>query len=263
MATIVVDAGHGGYDSGAVFNGRKEKDDALALALEVGNQLRRAGFDVVFTRTDDVYQTPAEKARIANETGADFFVSIHRNSSEFPGQYTGVQTLINNPGGIKEEIAEDINENLEELGFANQGISIRPNLAVLRRTNMPAILVEAGFINNTEDNLLFDRRFQEIAEGIAEAIADELEDERDYMFVTQEENTTQPGQYWVLTGLFTNQSEATAQVAEIKQSGHSALVIKLGDYFAVVVGPYAAKADAEKHATHLTRAGYDAGVILV
>ena len=54
MAKIVIDAGHGGRDSGAVYRGRMEKDDALALALEVGAMLENAGQDVVYTRTDDI-----------------------------------------------------------------------------------------------------------------------------------------------------------------------------------------------------------------
>src|SRR5699024_10072771 len=86
---IVVDAGHGGADPGAVYDGRQEKDDTLSLALKVGELLRDYGIDVVFTRTTDVYQTPFEKAQIANNADADFFLSIHRNSSEDPNQYEG------------------------------------------------------------------------------------------------------------------------------------------------------------------------------
>ena len=63
MAKIVVDAGHGGRDSGAVFQGRQEKDDTLRLALAVGEILERNGQEVVFTRTEDVYQTPSRKDR--------------------------------------------------------------------------------------------------------------------------------------------------------------------------------------------------------
>lgn len=70
---IVLDAGHGGEDPGAVYKDRKEKDDNLKLALAVGRILEDNGVDVVYTRTTDVYQTPFEKARIANETGADYF----------------------------------------------------------------------------------------------------------------------------------------------------------------------------------------------
>ena len=84
---IVLDAGHGGEDPGAVYKDRKEKDDNLKLALAVGRILEDNGVDVVYTRTTDVYQTPFEKARIANETGADYFISFHRNSSPQSGQY--------------------------------------------------------------------------------------------------------------------------------------------------------------------------------
>ena len=78
---IVLDAGHGGTDPGAVYNGRNEEDDNLALAQAVGKILEDNGVDVVYTRTEDIYQTPFEKARIANQSGADYFISFHRNSS--------------------------------------------------------------------------------------------------------------------------------------------------------------------------------------
>ena len=145
---IVIDAGHGGYDAGATYNGRREKDDTLALALAVGEILEAQGYDVVYTRTDDVYDSPVQKARIGNESGADFFVSIHRNSSPTPNQYNGVQTLIYNNAGLKATMAENVNKELEQVGYRNINVVERPDLAVLRRTRMPAILVEAGFINS-------------------------------------------------------------------------------------------------------------------
>ena len=77
---IVLDAGHGGAEPGAVYNGRQEKDDNLKLALEVGRLLANEGVNVMFTRIDDTYQTPYEKAEIANRAGADYFVSFHRNA---------------------------------------------------------------------------------------------------------------------------------------------------------------------------------------
>lgn len=167
---IMIDAGHGGYDAGAVYQGRREKDDALNLALAVGDILKSQGYDVVYTRTDDVYDSPVQKARIGNESGADFFVSIHRNSSPTPNQYNGVQTLIYDNSGIKKTMAENVNKRLEEVGYRNINVDIRPNLAVLRRTKMPAILVEAGFINSDKDNNLFDARFEETAQAIADGI---------------------------------------------------------------------------------------------
>ena len=173
---IVIDAGHGGYDAGATYNGRREKDDTLALALAVGEILEAQGYDVIYTRTDDVYDSPVQKARIGNESGADFFVSIHRNSSPSPNQYNGVQTLIYNNAGLKATMAENVNNELEQVGYRNINVVERPDLAVLRRTKMPAILVEAGFINSDEDNNLFDTKFSETAEAIARGIDETIRD---------------------------------------------------------------------------------------
>ena len=91
---IVIDSGHGGSDPGATYNGRQEKDDNLRLAMAVGNILSQNGVDVAYTRTSDMYQTPFEKAQIANEADGDFFISFHRNSSPRANQYSGVETLL-------------------------------------------------------------------------------------------------------------------------------------------------------------------------
>ncbi len=172
--TIVLDAGHGGANPGAVYNGRQEKTDALNLTLAVGKLLENAGVNVIYTRTGDTYDSPARKAEKANEAGADYFVSIHRNSSVYPNQYTGIESLVYDRYGAAARMAENINENLQAIGFINQGVNERTNLVVLNRTQMPALLIEAGFINNENDNILFDNRFNEIAQAIADGILDSL-----------------------------------------------------------------------------------------
>ena len=153
-----------------MYNGRQEKDDVLALSLAVGNILEQNGVDVYFTRTTDVYESPYQKATEGNQVGADYFVSIHRNSSPYPNQYTGVETLVYNRYGEAARMAYNINAQLEEVGFVNQGVNERPNLVVLNSTQMPAVLVEVGFINNDQDNVLFDERFDDIARAIADGI---------------------------------------------------------------------------------------------
>lgn len=172
---IMLDAGHGGNDPGAVYGGRQEKDDNLRLAMAVGNILSQNGIDVVYTRTDDVYQSPIEKARLANASGADYFISFHRNSSPEPNQYSGVETLVYNQSGRKLTMAQNINRALENIGFKNLGVKSRPGLVVLRRTRMPALLIETGFINTPEDNERFDENFNEIARAIADAILTTLD----------------------------------------------------------------------------------------
>ena len=172
MALVVLDAGHGGENPGAIYNGRQEKDDTLALTLAVGRILEANGVNVYYTRETDVFETPLQKAQEANQTGADYFVSIHRNSSPMPNQYTGTETLVYNRYGEAARLAYNINDELEEVGFENQGVNERTNLAVLRRTQMPAVLVEVGFINTDADNVLLDARFDDVAQAIADGILD-------------------------------------------------------------------------------------------
>ena len=146
-------------EPGAVYNGRKEKDDTLRLVMSIGEILQNNGIDVSYTRTTDIYETPFEKAMEANRAGVDFFISIHRNSFPTDNQVSGVESLVYDLSGLKYEMAQEINEQLEAVGFVNLGVNARPNLIVLKRTQMPAVLVEVGFINSDTDNLLFDNNF--------------------------------------------------------------------------------------------------------
>lgn len=171
---VVIDPGHGGSDPGAVYNGRQEKDDVLRLGKAVGALLEARGVDVVYTREGDIYETPFKKAQDGNSVGADYFVSIHRNSSEYPNQYSGAEVLVYSDSGVRRELANNILEGMEKAGLKNLGIDERKDLVVLRRTQMPAVLVEAGFINSDKDNETFDRDFDELARGIANGILQTL-----------------------------------------------------------------------------------------
>lgn len=213
IQTIMIDAGHGGSNPGAVYGDRKESDDALRLALAVGEILQNAGYNVLYTRTDDITQSVGEKAEIANDSGADLFISIHRNSAPTDNLYNGVQTLIYAPGGLREEVAGNIADELETVGFQNLGIDIRPNLVVLNRTKMPAVLVEAGFINSDLDNQLFDSHFQETAEAIARGIEMSLPPHEEIMPV-----------YTVQTGLFRNKVYADNLLLRLKRQGYPAFL---------------------------------------
>lgn len=227
---IILDPGHGGSDPGATYNGRQEKDDALGLAMAVGQLLQNAGFDVEYTRTTDVYNTPYEKAMIANNAGGDLFVSFHRNSSPMPNMYNGVQTLVFNDEGIKAELARNINENLVALGFEDKGVVERPNLVVLRRTQMPAVLIEAGFINSDLDNHIYDEHFEEVAQAIADAIIDTLND--------QGIRATAEAEYSVQVGAFRNQQLANNMALQLKNQGFPAKVILEDELFKVQVGDF-------------------------
>ena len=205
--SIMLDAGHGGKDPGAVYNGRQEKDDALALTLAIGEILQERGVDVLYTRTTDVYESPYQKAMEANAAGVDFFVSIHRNSYPTDNAVSGVESLIYDRSGIKLEMAENINDQLESIGFVNLGVKERPGLVVLRRTKMPAVLVEVGFINSDTDNQLFDDNFDDIALAIAEGILETL---------GQSSGPDSSG-YTVQVGSYRNPANADRLVSELRE----------------------------------------------
>ncbi len=246
---ITIDPGHGGRDPGAVFEGRRESDDNLDLALAVGEILAENGVEVEYTRTTDVYNTPFEKAMMANNAGSDFFISFHRNSSVTPGQ-SGAEVLVYDNQGKKAEVAEAILENLAEVGFGNRGVTERPNLVVLRRTKMPAIMLETGFINSDSDNAIFDQEFYEVARAIADGVLDELD--------LREEEDWVPDSplYRVQVGAFRNQESAKNLVTQLMEEGYPAVMVTDGNLYKVQVGAYQNLDYAVMMEQHLKNNGY-------
>ncbi len=249
--SIMLDAGHGGSDPGAVYNGRQEKDDALRLTLAVGEILQNNGIDVQYTRTTDVYQTPYEKAMEANNAGVDFFISIHRNSFPTDNQVSGVETLVYDLSGLKYQMAQDINDQLEAVGFVNLGVKARPNLVVLKRTKMPAILVEAGFINSDVDNRLFDDNFQDIAQAIASGVLDSLDSA----------GIIKNNTYRVQVGAYRNRRYAEQLLNELLEQGYPAFIDDSGMYLRVQVGNYNSMDEAVEMERQLKQAGYPTVIV--
>ncbi|WP_049752590.1 SH3 domain-containing protein [Candidatus Desulforudis audaxviator] len=179
---IVLDAGHGGRDPGATGpTGVREKDVVLAITLEAAQLLRQQGAEVILTRQSDVFVELLQRAEIANQAGADVFVSIHANAnvdhskhgtSTYWWPYPDVMT----PGQIaaRERLAGALQTALlAGLGRNDLGL-FQARFAVLRATNMPSALVEVAFISNpVEERLLADPAFQNRA---AAAIAAGLQD---------------------------------------------------------------------------------------
>lgn len=248
---IMLDAGHGGSDLGAVYNGRQEKDDNLQLMLAVGKILSENGIDVVYTRTTDVYQTPFEKAMLANQSDADFFISFHRNSSPKANQYDGVEVLLYNKSGIKYEMAENILGAMGEVGFREIGIEERPGLVVLRRTKMPALLLEIGFINSDVDNQLFDEKFDEIAQGIAGAILGTLD----------ENEIEGPVYYRVQTGAFRNRENADRMLYQLTDKGYPAFLLYQDGLYKVQVGAFLQLGNAINMEQRLRDDGYSTLIV--
>ena len=271
--TIIIDAGHGGFDNGASDNGRLEKDDNLKLALAVGQRLEADGFPVVYTRTEDIYQRPIDKARIANESGGDYFVSFHRNSSPSRNMYSGVQTLVYEDSGIKGELASNINSELTRVGFADLGVPERKNLVVLRRTSMPAVLIETGFINTDSDNELFDSRFDDITNAIAAAIEKTVGTASVYITDNGETgNYSADGsnagampledkRYGVQVGLFRRYSNASFLYNDLLNQGYTVQLTEKGPYYAVTVGDEPDVDAAQQLERELRWDGYDTLIV--
>lgn len=249
--TVMLDAGHGGVNPGAVYEGRQEKDDALALVLAIGPILQNNGIDVLYTRTTDVYQTPLQKAELANEADVDYFVSIHRNSFPEDNVVSGVESLVYDLSGVKYEMAQNINAQLETVGFVDLGVKARPNLIVLRRTKMPAVLVEAGFINSDTDNMLFDANFQAIVQAIADGIIE--------TFDVQPE--TLESRYSVQVGAFRNRNYAEDLQEELMEMDFPARIERGDGYFRVRVGDFRTIDEASRLERRLKRAGYQTVIV--
>lgn len=242
----MIDAGHGGEDPGAVFEGRREKDDALRLALAVGEILEDNGVDVMYTRVTDVYDTPQEKAEIANRSEADYLVSIHRNAMPVPGTASGIMSLVYENGGTAGRLGANINRELAQTGFADLGVVERPGLIILRRPGMPAVLVEAGFIDNPEDNALFDRQFQEVAEAIAGGILETI----------REENEIRPEYYQVQVGAYRERAMAEEIARELSEQGYPAFYVSQDGYYKVRVGAFLNLDNAARMEMRLRQEGW-------
>lgn len=249
---VYLDAGHGGYDNGATYNNRKEKDDNLRLALALGNVLRKRGIETELTRVNDVYQSPNEKAQIANADQADLFVSLHRSSSPIPNTNSGVSSVIYNSGDENEQLARQINANLEQLGFKNAGVDVRKDLTVLRKTEMPSVLVDVGYINKDSDNALFDEKFDQIVDAIADAIE---------AYVRNREGTKPKVSYSIQVGLFKNYQNAINLQDDLLEAGYNAQIVPMGGYTAVLVGNFTSQEEAEKIEEKLISEGYETFLI--
>lgn len=228
VQTVMIDAGHGGEEPGALYEGRREKDDALRLALAVGQILEKNGVQVEYTRTTDVYDTPFEKAQIANGSGADYFLSIHRNAFPVPGGAEGAMTLVYEDGGPAAILAHNIQNNLAEVGFKDLGVIERPGLIVLRRTRMPAVLVEAGFIDHPKDNQIFEEKFSSIAKAIADGVLETIRQREEQV----------PRYYQVQVGAFRTRLPAERLKGELEKQGFPAFLVYSDGLYKVRSGAF-------------------------
>lgn len=196
ITTICLDPGHGGRDSGNHVQWRNEKTYTLALAEELRDQLKRAGFNVILTRSKDVYVDLPDRPALANEHGADLFVSLHFNATEAGSDSVkGIETYCITPVGASSSnaqgegsnsratvanrqehrsllLAYEVQKTLTRgLLTDDRGVR-RARFAVLRDAKMPAILIEGGYMTHpAEGKKIFDEDYRkQMAEEIVKGI---------------------------------------------------------------------------------------------
>ena len=168
---IFIDPGHGGTDPGASGNGLYEKEVVLSIAKKVRNILISKGFEVELSRSTDQYVSLSDRAAQANAWDADLFVSIHCNSAT-SSSANGTECYTHPTANAStKSLSKNMSAALaSKLGLTNRGHK-ESNFAVLRLSNMPAILIETAFINNANDANKLKTRENDFASAIANQIA--------------------------------------------------------------------------------------------
>ncbi len=149
---VIIDAGHGGQDPGTIgIGGVREKDIVLPISLDVAEELRKQGVEVRMTRDRDYFVSLQGRTDLANKINADLFVSIHANAINLSRpDVNGLETYYYQSG---RRLAEVIHWNiLNSVPIKNRNIR-RARFFVLRRSKMPAVLVEVGFLTGAEDSV--------------------------------------------------------------------------------------------------------------
>ncbi len=169
---IVIDAGHGGYDSGCISATKYEKDIDLDIALKLSERLKEKGFGVYMTRSDDSFVGINDRADLANKCeGALALISIHQNSSDKTSD-EGVEVWTSK-NDENEQLAQLIVDEVSgRTGAINGGVKTKDNLVICSKAEMPAVVVECGYLSNKrEAQNLSDEAYQEkIATAIVSAV---------------------------------------------------------------------------------------------
>lgn len=226
MNRLCFDYGHGGEDSGACYNGRKESNDVLSIGKLVALEIRRHSVIVDETRTSDTTVSLNNRSAFENKNTYDYFISFHRNAYK-PEKAKGVEVYTCLNAGVKaKRLAQRVQKSLLALGFTDRGIK-EANYHVLRKTKAPAVLIEMGFIDNSKDNNLFDSKKNKIIKAISKAILTELG------IAYKEESVSNFSDdktlYRVMAGSFSNKKNAEEQVQKLKAAGFDVTIMRINE----------------------------------
>lgn len=172
--TVVLDAGHGGSDPGAIsVTKKKEKDFNLDVVLKVKELLQNEpNINLVLTRESDTYPTLSDRVKMAEDVKADIFISVHANSGS--ASASGVETYYTR--AASQDLAKVMHKHLVQAsGLADRKVRTQ-SLHVTRETTMPAVLLECGYLSNKNDDALLatDEYRSRVAQGIVDGIKEYL-----------------------------------------------------------------------------------------
>ena len=157
---IVIDPGHGGRDPGARYGNVNEKGLVLPIGLALAKLLEQEGASVIMTRTDDTYPSLGDRAKLANDSDADLFLSLHINSLNVENGRSGTITFYHKQEPVGRLLAECIQEEIAKVsGIPDMGAwsdqrIYQSGFKVLRDSKMPGVLLEFGFINHKHDRAI-------------------------------------------------------------------------------------------------------------
>lgn len=164
---IVIDAGHGGNDTGSIYGKFSEKEITISIANEIKKlNENQDQYEVILTRDSDAYPTLQERTAMINKLNPELVISLHMNSDpQKESEKEGTEVYIQNTDGSK-KLAEKISKKFDVRKIEER------NLHMLRETKAPAVLVELGFINNTKDReyATSEKGQKEIAQKFTEII---------------------------------------------------------------------------------------------
>ena len=168
-----LDFGHGGKDPGAIGpTNLKESDVALKIGMIIKENLENALEKVITTREDDKYYSLDYRSSKANKENCDYFVSIHMNSSTNKSA-KGVEVWVYDEKSKLYTLSKNICSNLSKtINTPNRGVKISKSFSVLRKTKMPALLIEIDFISNSsvEASLKSDKYIKDISDSISKSL---------------------------------------------------------------------------------------------
>ena len=222
MKKVFLGVGHGGEDSGAVANGVKEKDVNLQIALILGDELKRHGVDVQYSRTTDINEQLNDKINRCNAFSPDLALDIHNNA----GGGDGAEIYHHYGGGVGKTLAENILSEMVKAGQNSRGAKVRKNsngrdyFAFIRDTACPAVIVECAFLDNEKDvlSVLSQAARKNIAVAICKGILLTLG-------IAYVEIKPEPKKlYRVQVGAYSVKENAVAMQKKLKNAGFDAII---------------------------------------